>query len=274
MNIQFQCSKSCGFGIRLRNVTCPKSSTCDETKRPVDKELCSPQVCPSTPPPEPVIDFIDIPEETADTIYERKEFVENVRVINGLSTSTPVTTASTQTPKLTPTGSEGQSSGIISPLVTTEATKHGRLPLLDIKEGGSNVLVDLPSSFHESKVDEILHNKDLPDKPIHSPGDTPRPTQHKHRHGHSMNSEHQNIQSSVHVHPDKLHNMPALPDIKNLHPLPKFSSLPDIMSGPRRRMGPPSMIIPSVYEWVPKSWNPVGSSAIFYFSFITWFNFF
>lgn len=238
---------------------CPKSSTCDETKKPEDKELCSPLVCPSTPPSEPVIDLIDIPEETADTLYERKEFVENVRVINDLSTTT-VTTASAQTPTLTPTGSEEQSSGIISPIVTTEATKHDRLPLLDIKEGGSDVLVDLPSSFNESKVDEIIYNKELPDKPIQSPGETPRPTQHKHRHGHSMNSEHQNIQHSVHVHPDKLPNMPTLPDIKNLHPLPKFPSLPDIMSGPRRRMGPPNMIVPSVYEWVPKSWNPVGSS--------------
>lgn len=248
-----ECSKSCGFGIRLRNVTCPKSSTCDETKKPEDKELCSPLVCPSTPPPEPIIDLIDISEETGDTIYERKEFVENVRVINGLSTTT-VTTASTQTPTLPPTGSEEHSSGIISPIVTTEATKHDRLPLLDIKEGGgSDVLVDLPSSFNESKVDKIIYNKDLPDKPIHSPGEAPRPTQHKHRHGHSMNSEHQ---PSVHVHPDKLPNMPALPDIKHLHPLPKFPSLPDIMSGPRRRMGPPNMIVPSVYEWVPKSWNP------------------
>lgn len=271
MNIQFQCSKSCGFGIRLRNVTCPKSSTCDETKKPEDKELCSPLVCPSTPPPEPIIDLIDISEETGDTIYERKEFVENVRVINGLSTTT-VTTASTQTPTLPPTGSEEHSSGIISPIVTTEATKHDRLPLLDIKEGGgSDVLVDLPSSFNESKVDEIIYNKELPDKPIHSPGEAPRPTQHKHRHGHSMNSEHQ---PSVHVHPDKLPNMPALPDIKHLHPLPKFPSLPDIMSGPRRRMGPPNMIVPSVYEWVPKSWNPVGLSAIIHFPLIKWFNFF
>lgn len=31
-----------------------------------------------------VIDFIDILEEIVDIIYERKEFVENVWVINGL----------------------------------------------------------------------------------------------------------------------------------------------------------------------------------------------
>ena len=242
-----QCSVSCGYGFRLRNITCPESRTCDVTIRPEDKEICGPLEC--IPPTQNVIDLIDIPEQTNENDYERREFVENDRILQDVSTipSSALPTATTKTPATT----DG-----VHMTSQQDLIQEAPVSMLDIKEGGSSVLIDEQLPSEETEVDEIVHSKEKPEETSQG---TPKPTQHKHLHSHSVFANHKAVQpSGVHVHADKLPSMPALPDIKNFRPLPKLPSLSNILTNPRMRMGPSSMIVPSVYEWVPKTWNPVS----------------
>ncbi|XP_062590680.1 A disintegrin and metalloproteinase with thrombospondin motifs 7-like [Saccostrea cucullata] len=248
-----ECSVTCGFGVRLRNVTCPETKTCDATQKPEESEVCDILDCPTAPSTKMVIDLIDIPEESADGGYERKEFIENDRIIQGISTTISSTTE--ESSKTSPTTKLDDERGVIKgPVLVTEVTEHIPRQFLDIKEGGSDVIVDnqdiqqpTPSvDNHKIQGDNLLSKKVPP--PISDF------TQHKQSFGQTKIDGRKILPPNVDM--DKIANIPHLPDMKKLRPLLKLPSLPNISGHPRRRISPNTIIIPSVFEWVPKTWNP------------------
>ena len=168
--------------------------------------------------------------------------MENDRILQDVSTipSSALPTATTKTAT-----AEG-----VHVTSQQDLIQEAPVSMLDIKEGGASVLTDEQLPSEKTEVDEIVHSKEKPEETSQILQGTP---------SHSVFGKHTAAQpSGAHVHADKLPSMPALPDIKNLRPFPKLPSLPNILTNPRMRLGPSSMIVPSVYEWVPKTWNPVS----------------
>lgn len=206
-------------------------------------------------------------------MYERKEFIENNRIIN--ETLTTISGRNSSKSAITSIHVGDKTIETSNAFLDIGPTEDIPLSLLDIKEGGSdanfgkkNVQQPSTSVDHEHN-DKLEVSSGSMDKIFQAPSIIPESVAHKYRHDHTKHDGQRGAQS--HVYTDKNSNIPTLPDIKNLHPLPKLPSLPTILSShPRIRMGPSAIAVPSVFEWFPKSWNPVSFiySSVYLFKII------
>lgn len=69
-----QCTKTCGIGVRMRDVKCYQGKDivrgCDPLVKPVGKQTCDLQPCPTEPPGEPhSLDFPWIPPAALPASY-------------------------------------------------------------------------------------------------------------------------------------------------------------------------------------------------------------
>lgn len=55
--LKLQCTKTCGVGVRMRDVKCYQGRElvrgCDPLTKPVNKQTCALQPCPTEPPGKP-----------------------------------------------------------------------------------------------------------------------------------------------------------------------------------------------------------------------------
>lgn len=74
-----QCTKTCGIGVRMRDVKCYQGKDivrgCDPLVKPVGKQTCDLQPCPTEPPGEPhSLDFPWIPPSSTASIVSLPPF--------------------------------------------------------------------------------------------------------------------------------------------------------------------------------------------------------